>query len=114
MAKLPNDIYEKIWRLKRQLADVIENSREAEFVILDRFGETEDTIVYLDELQSIAEQATDKFSQFSTIQIRIFNIQPYIPRDMLELVMQLIRNTEARLPALEQSIQEIKTEWKLL
>mgnify|MGYP006880102928 CR=1 FL=1 len=51
MAKLPNDIYETIWRLKRQLADVIENSRDAEFVILDRFGETERTIIYLDELQ---------------------------------------------------------------
>ena len=114
MAKLPNDIYEKIWRLKRQLADVIENSRDAEFVILDRFGETENTIVYLDELQSVAEQATDKFSQFSSLQIRIFNIQPYVPRDMLELVMKLIGNTEARLPALEQSIQEIKNEWKLL
>ena len=93
---------------------MIENTRDAEFVILDRFGETERTIIYLDELQSVAEQATDKFSQFSIIQIRIFNIQPYVPRDMLELVMQLIGNTETRLPALEQSIQEIKTEWKLL
>jgi hypothetical protein len=88
MAKLPNDIYEKIWRLKRQLADEIENSRDAEFAILDRFGETENTIVYLDELQSVAEQATEKFSQFSSLQIRIFNIQPHVPRDMVELVMQ--------------------------
>ena len=46
--------------------------------------------------------------------MRIFNIQPYVPGDMLKLVMQLIGNTEARLPALEQSIQEIKNEWKLL
>lgn len=114
MAKLPNDISETIWRLKRQLADAIENSRNAEFVILDRFGETERTIIYLDELQSVAEQATDKFSQFSSLQILIFNVQPHVPRDMLELVMQAIENTEARLPALEQSIQEIKTEWKLL
>lgn len=113
MAKLPKDIYETIWRLKRQLADVIENSRDAEFVILDRFGETENTILYLDELQSVAEQATEKFSQFSRLQILIFNIQPQVPGDMLEILMQAIENTEARLPALEQSIQEIKNEWNL-
>jgi hypothetical protein len=32
---------------------------------------------------------------------------------MLELVIRTIDNTEARLPALEQSIQEIRTEWEL-
>lgn len=113
MAKLPNDLSETIWTLKRQLADVITNSREAEFTIFERFGETQRTIIYLDELQNVAEQATERFSQFSSLQIRIFNIQPFIPADMLELVMQVIANTEARLPALEQSIQEIKTEWNL-
>jgi hypothetical protein len=29
MVKLPNDIFETIWRLKRQLANVIENARAA-------------------------------------------------------------------------------------
>jgi hypothetical protein len=114
MAKLPNNISETIWRLKQKLADIIDSARATEFVLLDTFGETERTIVYLDELQSVAEQATERFSQFSSLQIRILNIQPYVPEDMLELMTQLIENTEARLPALEQSIQEIRTEWELL
>jgi hypothetical protein len=113
MAKLPNDISETIWGLKRRLADVIENARAAEFALFDRFGETERTNVYLDDLQSVAEQATERFSQFSSLQIRILNVQPHVPGDMLELVTQVIANTEARLPALEQSIQEIRTEWEL-
>ncbi|NJK54182.1 MAG: hypothetical protein HC936_17905 [Leptolyngbyaceae cyanobacterium SU_3_3] len=113
MAKLPPDISETIWRLKRQLADVIDNARSAEFSLFDTFGETERTIVYLDDLQSVAEQATERFSQFSSLQIRTFNVQPHVPGDMLGLVMQSIATTEARLPALEQSIREIRTEWKL-
>jgi hypothetical protein len=113
MAKLSNVISETIWRLKRHLSDVIENSRATEFALFNTFGETDRTIVYLDELQSVAEQATERFSQFSSLQIRIFNIQPHVPEDMLELVMQVIANTEARLPALEQSIQEIRIEWEL-
>jgi hypothetical protein len=71
-------------------------------------------MVYLDELQSVAEQAAERFSQFSSLQIRILNVQPHVPEDMLELVTRVIENTKARLPALEQSIQEIKTEWELL
>jgi hypothetical protein len=113
MAKLPHDISETIWRLKRQLADVIDNARFTEFSLFDTFGETERTIVYLDDLQSVAEQAIERFTQFSSLQIRIFNVQPHVPADMLELVMQSIATTEARLPALEQSIREIRTEWEL-
>ena len=114
MAKLPLNASETIWSLKRQLAGVIENARATEFALFNKFGETERTIAYLDDLQSVAEQATERFSQLSSLQIRIFNVQPNVPGDMLELVMQVIANTEARLPALAQSIQEIKTEWKLL
>ncbi|NJM77709.1 MAG: hypothetical protein HC852_20425 [Acaryochloridaceae cyanobacterium RU_4_10] len=113
MAKLPPSISETIWRLKRRLADVIDNARAAEFFLFHTFGETERTIVYLNDLQSVAEQATERFSQFSSLQIRILNIQPHVSEDMLELVKQTIDNTEARLPALEQSIQEIRTEWEL-
>jgi hypothetical protein len=113
MAKLPNNTSEIIWVLKRQLADVIENARATEFALFDRFGETDQTIAYLEDLQSVAEQATERFSQFSNLQIRVFNVQPQVPRDMLESVLQVIANTEARLPALAQSIQEIKTECDL-
>jgi hypothetical protein len=113
MAKLPNDLSEKIWELQRCLADVIESARATEFALFDTLGETERTNVYLDELQSVAEQATERFSRFSSLQVRILNVQPQVPRGMLELVIQTIMNTEARLPAFEQSIQEIETEWGL-
>lgn len=99
--------------MKQQLADIIENARAAEFALFNTFGETERTIVYLDALQSVAEQATERFSRFLSLQIRVFNVQPHVPGNMLELVMRLIASTEARLPALEQSIQEIRTEWKI-
>jgi hypothetical protein len=47
MAKLSLDISETVWRLKRQLADVINNARAAEFFLFNTFGETERTIFIL-------------------------------------------------------------------
>jgi hypothetical protein len=90
MAELPGDMSETIWRLQRQLANVIDRARYAEFFIFDTFGETEQSIIALDELQSIAEQATDQFSQFSSLQLRIFNVQPTVSNDMLEFVGRII------------------------
>jgi hypothetical protein len=113
MAKLSNETSETIWSLKRQLAKVIENAKATEFALFDTFGENERTDSYLADLQSVAEQATDRFSQLTTLQIRSFNAQPQISNDMLDFIKQVIAKTEARLPALEQSIQEIKIEWKL-
>lgn len=70
-------------------------------------------ISYLDELQSVAEQATERFSQFSTLQIRIANAQTPILPDILELVDRVIENTQQKIPALKRSIQEIQQEWRL-
>ncbi|MCL1463879.1 hypothetical protein [Argonema galeatum] len=113
MAKLPDELNETIWSLKRQLLDIADRAKAAEFIVLERFGETDRTISYLDELQSVAEQGIERFSQFSSIQIRIANAQLNVFPDILELVNRVVVNTQERIPALERSIQEIKTEWRL-
>ena len=113
MAKLPRETAATVWSLKQQLLDIIDNATAAEAILLERFGETDRTISYLDELTSVAEQAASRFSQFSTIQLRIAEAQPTATPDMLKLLSQVVASTQDRLPALERSIQEIKIEWDL-
>ncbi len=113
MAKLPNSLDETLWSLKRQLLEIADQAKAEDFILLENFGETERTVPYLDELQSVAEQANERFFQFSNIQIRIANAQPQIFPDMLELTNRIIANTTQRIPALKRSIEEIKTEWRL-
>jgi hypothetical protein len=48
----------------------------------------------LDELQSIAQQAIDRFSRFSNLQIRVANNQPPIPPDIIEIVDRSIQTIE--------------------
>lgn len=111
MAQLPEEKAEIIWDFQHQLLEIIDRAKTYELMLFEAFGETERTIPYLDELQSIAEQATERFSQFSTLQIRIANAQSPIAPDMLEVVERVIENTQQRIPALKRSIQEIKQEW---
>ncbi len=113
MGKLNPQTTETIWDLQRQLLEIIDAAKTLELSLFDSFGETERSISYLDELQSIAEQATDRFSRFSTFQIRIANTQPPISPDIIDLVDRVIESTQQKIPALERSIQEIRQEWRL-
>ncbi|MBW4622528.1 MAG: hypothetical protein KME17_24620 [Cyanosarcina radialis HA8281-LM2] len=113
MAKLPQETTETIWSLKRRLLDIVEEATAAEFNLFERFGETTETIMPLDELKSISEQATSRFSQFSSLQIKMAQTQPTAVPDMVDLLMGVIDRTQERVPALERSVQEIKSDWSL-
>jgi hypothetical protein len=96
-----------------RLLEIIDSSRTLELSLFDAFGKIEDTIPVLDELQSIAQQAIDRFSRFSNLQIRVANNQPPIPPDIIEIVNRSIQTTQQKIPALKRSIQEITQEWRL-
>jgi hypothetical protein len=113
MAKLSLETAQTVWDLQHQLLEIIDTARTLEMSLLEAFGETEDTVPFLDELQSIAQQAIDRFSRFSSLQLRVANTQPPISSDILELVTRSIQTTQPKIPALKRSIQEITQEWNL-
>ncbi len=111
MAKLPPETAETINRLKQQSLDIIEEATALELTIFEFFGETEETLSYMDEMKNVAEEAEGAFSQLSTLQLQIAKAQPTAPPAMLELLFRAIARTQARIPALERSIQEVTIEW---
>ncbi|MEG4349308.1 hypothetical protein QUA70_21005 [Microcoleus sp. LAD1_D5] len=84
-----------------------------ELTIFELCGETEATITALDEMKSAAEDAESSYSQLSTIQLQIAQSQPVASPDMLQLLERAIARTQAKIPALERSIEEVKMEYNL-
>jgi hypothetical protein len=113
VAKLPKETKITVRNLKEQLLDIIDESKGMEYEILGRFGENPETISTLEQLTEIAEQARTRFSQLSNLQLRIAEVQPGIPSDLLKLMGEAIANVQSRIPALERSIEEIKLDWSL-
>ncbi|MFP4298298.1 MAG: hypothetical protein ACLFT0_10595 [Spirulinaceae cyanobacterium] len=113
MAKIPDKLAERIWSLKRQLLEIVNAATLAEFTLFERFGETNETLPLLDELKNVAERAAPWFSRLSKFQLRFAESQPVLSADMLNLVRQSIERIQAEIPAMEQSIQEVKNEWNL-
>lgn len=52
MAKLPGETTETVNSLKQQLLDIVDQATAVEFALFERFGETDRTIIVLDELKN--------------------------------------------------------------
>ena len=113
MAKLPSNILETIFNLLRQLSELVDLATGTEYLLFDRFGETEETINSLDELKGIALETASRYSQLSTLRLRIAENQPSLSNDMLRSLERIINQNQLRIPAMERSIEEIKNEWGL-
>jgi uncharacterized alpha-E superfamily protein len=113
MSKLPPEIQATLSHQKEQLLDLVDQAKLLEFMMLDNFGENPGTISTLDQLTEIAEQARDRLSQLSTLHLRIAEVQPTIPTDLLRLMNEAVATVQSRIPALERSLEEIKLDWRL-
>ncbi|OKH33165.1 hypothetical protein NIES2119_24205 [[Phormidium ambiguum] IAM M-71] len=114
MARLPAETLRSIFNLQQQLLEQIDEARAVEFVLLEQFGETEETISELDELQSIRERADSYYSRFYVTLRRIYDAQPVASRDMLELLNRSMNEATAALAATTANVREIKSNWNLL
>ncbi len=113
MAKLSPEVKILISNLKKQLLEILDDSRKAEFLLLGRFGETHETVIALDELTEIAQQARDLYSQLSRLRVQVAEAQPTLSPDVLRFLTERITIVQNRIPALERSIEEIKLDWDL-
>jgi methyl-accepting chemotaxis protein len=113
MAHLSPEIKEIINNLQEQLLNIVNDSKRSEFIILERFGETNTTVIALDELTEIALQASDLYSQLSKLKLQVAQAQLTLTPDMLNLLIAKVETSQNRTPALERSVTEIKLDWSL-
>ena len=113
MAKLSDEFKLKITNLQQQLLDIIDESRLTEFLILENFGENNQTFMILEELTEITLQGRDLYLQLSRLRLQVAQVQPMISLDLLNLLTSRVNLIENRIPALNRSIIEIKTDWSI-
>ena len=114
MAKISSELMNTLINLQQLLLESINEAKVSEYSLLERFGETNETIISLDELTAIAQQSADLYTQLSRLLLQISEIQPAITPAMLKLLTDRVASIENRVPALQQGIREIKSDWGLL
>ncbi|MBE9176541.1 hypothetical protein IQ225_16720 [Synechocystis salina LEGE 06155] len=114
MSELPKELTTDILDLQRKLIVVINKATKTAFIILNTYGETDDTLISLDDLDNIRERANSYYSKFSTLLLRIAESQPLASQAMLELLQRVIEQAQATMEASEATIREEKQNWNLL
>lgn len=90
MAKLPDETIQTIFNLQRRLLERIDEATATEAMIFERFGEVEETIPELEELQNVRERATSSYSRLYSLLLRIAEAQPTATSATLNLLAQSI------------------------
>lgn len=108
MAELPEDITITVLELQRQLLSIVHQATATTFAILESYGETEVTVIPLEDLDNIKERANTYYSRFSTLLIRIAEAQPSASNGILELLERSIEEAQATVAASEATIREEK------
>ncbi|WP_019509543.1 hypothetical protein [Pleurocapsa sp. PCC 7319] len=113
MANLSNETITAVFELQRQLLQIINQATELEFSILEQFGETETTIIELDEIQNVKERASAYYTRLYRLLWQISQVQPIADSATLDLLSQSLIQTQAIADAGQASLIEIKRNWNL-
>jgi uncharacterized protein (DUF927 family) len=113
VAKLPDEVLRIICSLQRQLEESIDETSETEWMLFERYGETESTIAELEELQNAKERLMGSYSRLHNLLLRILEAQPSASTAMLKMLSQAIEYGQATVSAVQANTQEIKRNWNL-
>jgi hypothetical protein len=113
MAKLPEEILTRVFSIQRQLLERINEATEIEYQLLEEFGETEETLIYFEQVQNSRERADSYYLRLFTALQQIYPAQPVASRDSLELLARFIGEAQASVDAVGATLAEIKKDFDL-
>ena len=113
MAKLPDETISTIFRLQQRLVALLDTATAAEYILLQQFGETEETMPELEAIDNVKERLRIPYNRLHRILQQVAESQPAATPDVLDFLYRTIDQGEAIADASEASIQEIKRSWNL-
>ena len=100
--------------MQRRLLAIIHEATATQFLILERYGETEITLTDLEQLDNVQQRADTYYPRFNTLLRQIAGSQPLATSATIELLSRSIEDAQSTVSALEATVQEIKKDWSLL
>jgi hypothetical protein len=113
VAEIPPETIAKILELLGRLSILIDRASNAELSIFSTYGETEEVVSVLEQLQNTKERGVDAYVRLSGLMLKISGFQPSAPSAMVKMLTQSIDTAEATLDAGEASVKEAKSDWNI-
>lgn len=114
MAGLPEEITNIVLELLKELLIIINEATATNYIILETYGETETTIIALDDLDNAKDRAYIYYSRLHNILGKIAESQPIANNAMLNLLDRSIEEAQWTIEATKATIREEKRSFNLL
>jgi GTP1/Obg family GTP-binding protein len=114
MAELSKQIMTTVFALQQELLVVLNEATTTAYKILEIYGETDTSLIALDDLDNARDRARAYYGRLSTLLERISEAQPFASSAMLELLNRSIDEAQATIAATEATVNEEKRSFDLL
>jgi hypothetical protein len=112
VAKVSRETIELVLSLMGRLSILVDTASATELSIFDSYGETEEVIYVLEQLQNTRERGVSAYTRLSTLLLKISEIQPLATAAMLEMLTKATEQAQATVDAGEATIREAKEDWR--
>jgi hypothetical protein len=112
MANLPDNLSDQIYILQRQLLELIYQATITDYTIFESYGETENTMVALEQVQNVKERARTYYTRLYRLLLQIYE-SIRVSSATMELLEQSLEETKAIIDAGKATIQETKRDFNL-
>ena len=76
MANLPDETLTTIFNLQRRLFQIIDRAKAAEFNLVRQYGETEETLAELEQIDNAQERARTSYARLGRLLLLVAEYQP--------------------------------------
>lgn len=112
MANLPDNLLDQIDILQRELLELIYQATITDHAIFESYGETENTMVALEQVQNVKERARTYYTRLYRLLLQIYE-SIRVSSATMELLEQSLEETRAIIDAGKATIQETKRDFNL-
>jgi hypothetical protein len=113
MARLPKATLDELASLKTELLVILDEATALAAKLFQHYGETQDTLVDLNELAEVAEQIRDLYVSLSTLLLRIAEAQPGASLATMKKLTEVAQTVRSSCTKSLQSMNEVKSRWTL-
>lgn len=108
MAKLSPEVLTTIFSLQRRLIELIAETKNSEFSLFERHGETEETLPELEQIENCLERLRNPYSRLHTLTLRISEYYPIAPSAILELLAETIEQAQISADVVTANLSETR------
>jgi flagellar biosynthesis chaperone FliJ len=113
VAEISKETIEKILELLGKLSILIDTTSSTELSIFNTYGETEEMVYVLEQLQNTKERGISSYSRLSTLLLKVSEVQPSAPVAMIKMLTKAIEQAQATVDAGEATVKEARNDWSI-